>query len=209
MKIMSKLAVLVFAACLFSASPASAGDQSGFYAGMEISTSTEILALCVAVDIIESTLGGVEAESCDDASSSRGGIFGYSLNRFMAIETSLRFADGYHASFLIEGEEGEEPEDDQLNADFTSFSLGVQGRIPLITRSGVTLVGRAGFHRWELEGGSGVDRSSVNIDDFDLYYSVGVEYRVVSFLDLRTEVTRYEYGDDEAEVFSAAVIFRF
>lgn len=190
MKTTQKLAAILTAVCL--SLPAAAeenGDKSGFFVAPEVGNA-KIKGYCKdARDLLSAT-------SCEDSEIVFGVSGGYQFNEFFAADAGVRFASGFD---VVAGNGA------RIDADFLAWSLGGRGRFPI--GSHFAIVGKAGFHFWEVEfGGPG---GTADLDDTDPYFGGGVEFFPADNIAIRAEYTRYKLDDDDADVISGAVVVRF
>ena len=188
-----KLFALAAAAALCA--PAMAKEsEPGFYVAPEIS-------LVSFSDYCSDARTLFNVTSCEDSEIGFGISGGYQFNPFFAAELGARFGSGYDVT--VTNDLGAAL---SIDIDYTSFSLGGRGNYPIGT-SGLALTGNLGFHFWDVEASAG--GASISTDGTDPYGGIGASYAFSDSISARGEYTYYKYDDDNANVFSGAVVWNF
>lgn len=178
------LAILGLASAMAFAAPAFAQDM-GFYAGLSFGQSS-----------LDLDCSGVP--QCDDSDSAWRILGGYRFNRNFAAELGyinfgeFTFGDGGANSVSVEA---------------TGFELVAVGMWPLSNEFSV--YGKVGLFRWDTDAtGTGVFAGSASDSGTDVTFGAGVQYDFTKQFGVRGEWQRYS-ADDDVDVFSVGVVFRF
>ena len=197
MKLISKTTALaVFMATAMLAVPAVAEENKhGFYIAPEIS-QIKIKDYCSAA---RTNLLGVT--SCDESELGFGLSGGYRFNDHIAVEGGGRFASGFDVRLVDDFGDTETGK-----TDFRTFNLGVRATLPLGEHFALT--SKAGVHFWNTEvkfsGGDKFDN-----DGTDPYFGAGIKFNFNENIGIMAEYSRYKFGNDDADIFSANVVFSF
>ena len=186
--------IFALAAAAALCAPAMAKESElGFYVAPEIS-------LVSFSDYCSDAKALFPGATCEDSEIGFGISGGYQFNPFFAAELGARFGSGYDVTATVLGTSV------SVDLDYTSFSLGGRGNYPIGT-SGFALTGNLGFHIWDVEASSG--GASLSTDGTDPYGGIGASYAISDNISARGEYTYYKYDDDNANVFSGAVVWNF
>ncbi|HJT62549.1 MAG TPA: outer membrane beta-barrel protein [Burkholderiales bacterium] len=187
----AQLAILSLAAAF--ASPVLAQDV-GFYVGAHIGQS-EAGDSCTGVG------GGV---SCDDKDTAWRILGGYQFNRNFALEF------GYNDL----GEVSASAPGANVTIETTAWELVGVGMLPLADR--FSAYGKIGLYRAETDATVNVPGfSSSSESNTDLTFGIGARYDFTRSVGVRAEWQRYQdvgggdIGEDDVDVISIGVIFRF
>jgi OOP family OmpA-OmpF porin len=118
---------------------------------------------------------------------------GYQINRNFAVEF------GYGSLFdkAISG----------VNVEITAWELVGVGSFPL--GNNLSVFGKLGFAMWDATVSSGIPGFSASDDGTDLTFGVGLQYDFNRNFALRGQWQRYDVADEDADLFSIGVIYRF
>lgn len=178
------LAILGLASAMAFAGPALAQD-TGFYAGLSFGQSS-----------LDLDCSGVP--QCDDSDSAWRILGGYRFNRNLAAELGyINFGE------FVFGDGGA----NSVSVEATGFELVAVGMWPVSNEFSV--YGKIGLFRWDTDAtGTGVFAGSVSDSGTDLTFGAGVQYDFTKQFGVRGEWQRYS-ADDDVDVFSIGVVFRF
>ena len=195
MKLLAAAFALLFASTAWS-------QEAGFYLGASIGQSK-------AKDFCDDS-GGF---SCDDKDTAWKILAGYQFSRYIAAEFGYTDLGEVTASGVVSG----------VNVSgsvvATAFELVAVGSFPVMDR--LSLYGKLGLYRAETEqklrGTLGATTVTDNESEknTDLIFGFGVRFDVTRNLGIRAEWQRYQdvgggdIGEDDVDVLSAGVIFRF
>lgn len=148
------------------------------------------------------------------------GAASYEDNRLDEDDTSFGVYGGYQFNpyFAVEGQytnfgdiEGSLTPPDLGTGSVEPESIGVAavGFLPIGEQ--FKLLGKAGFHSYDLNPDGGQDLRDAIGDDSstDPYYGVGAQFDFTSNFSLRTEYTRFEFGDADNDEISLGLQYTF
>lgn len=116
-------------------------------------------------------------------------------------DTTIKILGGYQVNRNIAAELAYGMLYDKGGVEITAWELSGIYSFPLGNKFSV--FGRLGFAMWDAEGGGASD------DGTDLLFGAGVQYDFTPKLGIRGQWTRYDVADEDADLFSIGVIYRF
>jgi hypothetical protein len=116
-------------------------------------------------------------------------------------DTAFKILGGYQINRNIAAELAYGMLYDKGGFEITTWELSGIYSLPLGNKFSV--FGRLGFAMWDAEGG-GFSR-----DGTDLLFGLGGQYDLTNKLGIRLQWTRYDVDDEDADLFSLGVIYRF
>ena len=124
-------------------------------------------------------------------------------------DTAFKILGGYqiNRNFAVEGAYGFlfDKEVQGVNVEVTAFELVGVASFPIADKFSV--FGKLGFAMWEVEASAfGLSGSE---DGTDLTFGVGLQYDLTPKLAIRGQWQRYDIDDDDADLFSVGLIYRF
>ena len=129
-------------------------------------------------------VGSFDSDAVNDDDTAFKILGGYQINRNIAAE----FAYGQ----LL----------DKGGVEITAWELSGIYSFPLGNK--FSIFGRLGFAMWDADAGAaGSD------DGTDLLFGAGVQYDLTNKLGIRGQWTRYDVADEDADLFSIGLIYRF
>ena len=166
---------------------------------------------------------GIISHSSDWCSSCDTTSFGFGISGGINITDNLGIEVGYlrtsrnleSVSDLPVPNVG--PVSGSLDETLSTFKVG--GKVRIDVSDEVNLVGRLGFHKWDLEwdidvtgnGGSAISGSVDVIDGMNPYFGGGIQLQASDNIHIEAAITRYvldeELFDESATAFSAALLF--
>jgi OOP family OmpA-OmpF porin len=145
------------------------------------------------------TLGSANYDEFDDSSIAYGVFGGFDINEILAI--NLGWSDFGEAS------------SDGDKAEVSAFHLSLLGKLPV--RTDITLFGRIGLAKWDLDATLG--GQSDGDSDADIFYGVGVDYDItgqssvrfgLDFYNLKPTLSDITQEEETISVFSVGFMFK-
>ncbi len=181
----TSLAALLMASLLLPALPAAA-QSTPFYIGGGAGLSS--IDLCG-----DPALAG--ATSCDDEDTGFKIFGGYNFNQNFGVE--LGWVDLGEIS--VSGPGG------TATAEADGFQAAAVGILPINPQ--FSIFGKLGVYMWDAEvNAPGISASD---DGTDLMFGVGGAFHFTPQLSIRAEWERFEVDDEDADLISASIVFRF
>jgi OOP family OmpA-OmpF porin len=136
--------------------------------------------------------GEVGSFDIDDESDTAFKILGgYQINRNFAVEAAY----GFLFDKEVQG----------ANFEVTAFEVVGVASFPIADK--LSVYGKLGFAMWEVEASAfGLSASD---DGTDLTFGLGLQYDLTPKLALRGQWQRYDVSDEDADLFSVGLIYRF
>ena len=117
-------------------------------------------------------------------------------------DTAFKILGGYQINRNIAAEFAYGQLLDKGGVEITAWELSGIYSFPLGNK--FSIFGRLGFAMWDADAGAaGSD------DGTDLLFGAGVQYDLTNKLGIRGQWTRYDVADEDADLFSIGLIYRF
>jgi OOP family OmpA-OmpF porin len=117
-------------------------------------------------------------------------------------DTAFKILGGYQFHRNFAGEFSYANLFDKNGVELTAWELVVVGLYPV--GNNLSIMGKLGFAMWDVDAGFFGSR-----DGTDLTFGLGVQYDLNPKLGIRGQWQRYDIDDNDADLFSIGLIYRF
>jgi|GEM_PF-1327738 OOP family OmpA-OmpF porin len=205
---------VVFVICVFSLLPfkVNSADHDNFKINPKVyvGVSAGLASMDTGVDAVTGTA------TLDESDLGLKGLIGANVNEWFAVE-------GFYANFGTASLTGNNGDTfiangttftfsaNNVNIELEGSTFGFGGVVMLPIHETIVPFGRIGMHYWDMSvtATSSAGNATLTDDGFDPFLGGGIQFNITENIALRAEYELFKFDDENVELVTGGLIFRF